>query len=155
MTSQMRKVFVSMGSTLIRSVKPRDGWVFAGRAGAQNKSPYEKVSQPDRFGLCVSHISHDDSRRNNCLLFRSPVSKLLTIRKLTSMKNGQVWWRWVDASHRLQLVDKTLNGLQDVPLKSMLFQVLHSVETRICWKQKWNDFLFFLRFSSFIIKVKG
>ncbi|XP_068172260.1 protein FAM3C isoform X2 [Antennarius striatus] len=42
LTDEIREVFVGMGSTLIEAVKSRDGWVFAGRAGAQNKSLYEK-----------------------------------------------------------------------------------------------------------------
>lgn len=52
MTNEMREVFVGMGSTLIKSLKHRDSWVFAGRAGAQNKSPFEMVSL--HFVLCVS-----------------------------------------------------------------------------------------------------
>lgn len=46
MTKEMRDVFVGMGSTLITSVKHRDSWVFAGRAGAENKTLFEKVSEP-------------------------------------------------------------------------------------------------------------
>lgn len=42
MTKEMRDVFVGMGSTLITSVKHRDSWVFAGRAGAENKTLFEK-----------------------------------------------------------------------------------------------------------------
>ncbi|CAG5980416.1 unnamed protein product [Menidia menidia] len=42
LTEEMREIFVEMGSTLIRSVKPRDNWVFAGRAGTKIKSPFEK-----------------------------------------------------------------------------------------------------------------
>ncbi|KAM8915774.1 protein FAM3C [Spinachia spinachia] len=47
MTDEMREVFVGMGSTLIRSLKPRDGWVFAGRAGTENKSLLEKQAVSD------------------------------------------------------------------------------------------------------------
>uniref|UniRef100_A0A672IB46 ILEI/PANDER domain-containing protein n=1 Tax=Salarias fasciatus TaxID=181472 RepID=A0A672IB46_SALFA len=46
MTPEMREIFVGMGSTLIRSVKQRDSWVFAGRAGTEIKSLFEKVSEP-------------------------------------------------------------------------------------------------------------
>ncbi|XP_051271721.1 protein FAM3C [Dicentrarchus labrax] len=42
MTKEMREIFVGMGSSLIKSVKVRDNWVFAGRAGTGNKSPFEK-----------------------------------------------------------------------------------------------------------------
>ncbi|KAL6112035.1 uncharacterized protein ACO6RY_08881 [Pungitius sinensis] len=47
MTDEMREVFVGMGSTLIKSIKPRDAWVFAGRAGAQNKSLLENQAVSD------------------------------------------------------------------------------------------------------------
>ncbi|KAM9361293.1 protein FAM3C [Symphorus nematophorus] len=42
MTDEMREIFVGMGSTAIKSVKHRDGWVFVGRAGTKDKSLYEK-----------------------------------------------------------------------------------------------------------------
>ncbi|XP_069003624.1 protein FAM3C [Embiotoca jacksoni] len=42
MTNEMREIFVGMGSTLIGSVKRRDGWVFAGGAGTKIKSLFEK-----------------------------------------------------------------------------------------------------------------
>uniref|UniRef100_A0A3P9CFS8 Si:dkeyp-67f1.2 n=1 Tax=Maylandia zebra TaxID=106582 RepID=A0A3P9CFS8_9CICH len=38
MTNEMREIFSEMGSTLIRSVKRRDSWVFAGRAGTKIKT---------------------------------------------------------------------------------------------------------------------
>nr|XP_046241267.1 protein FAM3D isoform X2 [Scatophagus argus] len=47
MTDEMREVFVGMGSTLIKSVKHRDSWVFAGRAGMETKSLYEKQAVND------------------------------------------------------------------------------------------------------------
>ncbi|XP_070815265.1 protein FAM3D [Chaetodon trifascialis] len=47
MTNEMREVFAGMGSTLINSLKYRDSWVFAGRAGTQNKSPYEMQAVND------------------------------------------------------------------------------------------------------------
>ncbi|XP_010780758.1 protein FAM3C-like isoform X2 [Notothenia coriiceps] len=47
MTDEMREVFVGMGSTLITSVKRRDNWVFAGRAGRDNKSLFEKQAAND------------------------------------------------------------------------------------------------------------
>ncbi|KAK5872552.1 hypothetical protein PBY51_013238 [Eleginops maclovinus] len=47
MTDETREVFVGMGSTLITSVKYRDNWVFAGRAGKDNKSLFEKRAVND------------------------------------------------------------------------------------------------------------
>ncbi|TNN84382.1 Protein FAM3C [Liparis tanakae] len=47
MTDDMREVFVGMGSTLIKSVKPRDSWVFAGKAGTENRSLFEKQAVND------------------------------------------------------------------------------------------------------------
>ncbi|XP_056292680.1 protein FAM3C [Pseudoliparis swirei] len=47
MTDDMREVFVGMGSTLIKSVKPRDSWVFAGQAGTENRSVFEKQAVND------------------------------------------------------------------------------------------------------------
>ncbi|XP_040890711.1 protein FAM3C [Toxotes jaculatrix] len=47
MSNEMRELFVGMGSTLIKSVKRRDSWVFAGRAGAENKSIFEKQAVND------------------------------------------------------------------------------------------------------------
>ncbi|XP_059186295.1 protein FAM3C [Centropristis striata] len=47
MTKEMREVFTGMGSTLIKSVKLRDNWVFAGRAGTENKSLFEKKTVND------------------------------------------------------------------------------------------------------------
>ncbi|XP_078025127.1 protein FAM3C [Epinephelus lanceolatus] len=48
MTKEMREVFAGMGSTLIKSVKHRDSWVFAGRAGPGNKSLFEKQAVNDK-----------------------------------------------------------------------------------------------------------
>ncbi|XP_051804566.1 protein FAM3C [Acanthochromis polyacanthus] len=47
MTDEMREIFVGMGSALIRSVRHRDSWVFAGRAGARSKSLFEKQAAHD------------------------------------------------------------------------------------------------------------
>lgn len=49
----MREVLVGMGSTLIKSVKARDSWVFAGRVGSEDKSLYEKVSEAFVIFSCV------------------------------------------------------------------------------------------------------
>ncbi|XP_077581508.1 protein FAM3C-like [Stigmatopora nigra] len=42
MTSEMRDIFVGMGSTLIHSVSYRDNWVFAGTGGIGKRSTFEK-----------------------------------------------------------------------------------------------------------------
>uniref|UniRef100_A0AAQ6IQX0 FAM3 metabolism regulating signaling molecule D n=1 Tax=Anabas testudineus TaxID=64144 RepID=A0AAQ6IQX0_ANATE len=47
MTTEMREIFIGMGSTLINSVKHRDGWVFVGRAGAENSTLFEKHAVND------------------------------------------------------------------------------------------------------------
>ncbi|XP_028430844.1 protein FAM3C [Perca flavescens] len=47
MTKEMTEVFVGMGSTLIKSVKHRDSWVFAGRAGTETRSLFEKHAVND------------------------------------------------------------------------------------------------------------
>lgn len=60
LTPEMRQVFIGMGSTLINSLKERDSWVFAGRAGAANISLFEKVSDPVHrtlFYLCQKTLS--------------------------------------------------------------------------------------------------
>lgn len=45
LTEEVRGLFTGMGSTLVKSVKARDNWVFAGRAGGSDRSLYEKVSE--------------------------------------------------------------------------------------------------------------
>ncbi|XP_044204675.1 protein FAM3C [Thunnus albacares] len=47
MTDEMREIFVGMGSTLIKSVKRRDNWVFVGKAGMRNNSSFEKQAVND------------------------------------------------------------------------------------------------------------
>lgn len=44
LTDEMREIFVRMGSTLIKSLKSKDSWAFAGRAGTRNKSLFEKLA---------------------------------------------------------------------------------------------------------------
>lgn len=46
-TDEMREIFVEMGSTMIKSVKHRDNWVFAGAAGTKDKNPFEKMAVSD------------------------------------------------------------------------------------------------------------
>ncbi|XP_074535478.1 protein FAM3C [Halichoeres trimaculatus] len=48
MTDEMRDVFEEMGSTMVKSLKSRDGWVFAGKMGAKEKSIFEKVAANDK-----------------------------------------------------------------------------------------------------------
>lgn len=43
MTDEMRDLFEAMGSTMVRSLKSRDGWVFAGKMGVKEKSVFEKM----------------------------------------------------------------------------------------------------------------
>ncbi|KAJ0068724.1 hypothetical protein NL108_010786 [Boleophthalmus pectinirostris] len=45
LTDEIKNVLESMGSTLIKTVKNRDNWVFAGVAEGNLKSPFEKVSE--------------------------------------------------------------------------------------------------------------
>ncbi|XP_071761609.2 protein FAM3C isoform X1 [Centroberyx gerrardi] len=47
MTDEMREIFVGMGSTLIKSVKYRDNWVFAGGAWTGKESSFEKRAVND------------------------------------------------------------------------------------------------------------
>lgn len=43
LTDEIRDVLESMGSALIKTVKGKDNWVFAGTKGAAEKSPFEKM----------------------------------------------------------------------------------------------------------------
>lgn len=53
MTDEMRDILAGMGSTLIKTVKSKDSWVFAGRAATGEKSLFEKVSDHvDCNSLC-------------------------------------------------------------------------------------------------------
>lgn len=45
LTGETVDLLAAMGSALIGSVKARDSWVFAGRAGTQRRSQFEKVSE--------------------------------------------------------------------------------------------------------------
>lgn len=45
LTAETVDLVAAMGSTLIGSVKARDSWVFAGRAGTESRSHFEKVSE--------------------------------------------------------------------------------------------------------------
>ncbi|KAM3877721.1 protein FAM3C [Diretmus argenteus] len=47
MTDEMRDVFVALGSTLIKSVKHRDNWVFVGSSGTSKKISFEKLAVND------------------------------------------------------------------------------------------------------------
>uniref|UniRef100_A0A8C6V6B7 Si:dkeyp-67f1.2 n=1 Tax=Neogobius melanostomus TaxID=47308 RepID=A0A8C6V6B7_9GOBI len=47
LTDEIRDVLESMGSTLIKTVKSKDNWVFAGTPGAAEKSPFEKMTVND------------------------------------------------------------------------------------------------------------
>ncbi|KAM8934414.1 protein FAM3A [Pelodytes ibericus] len=43
MTEEARKLFVELGSSLIKDVAFRDSWVFVGAKGVQDKSPFEQL----------------------------------------------------------------------------------------------------------------
>ncbi|XP_018929205.1 protein FAM3D-like [Cyprinus carpio] len=47
LTDEIRDIFSALGSTLVKSLKPRDGWVFAGAYGINEASPFEKLIQND------------------------------------------------------------------------------------------------------------
>lgn len=47
LTDEIRDVLESMGSALIKTVKSKDNWVFAGTQGAAEKSPFEKMAVND------------------------------------------------------------------------------------------------------------
>ncbi|XP_066554013.1 protein FAM3C isoform X2 [Amia ocellicauda] len=48
MTDEVREFFTSFGSSLIKSVKYRDNWVFVGAAGFKEKSPFEMYIKNDK-----------------------------------------------------------------------------------------------------------
>ncbi|XP_043098178.1 protein FAM3C [Puntigrus tetrazona] len=47
LTDEIRDIFTTLGSTMIKSLKPRDSWVFAGAYGIKEASPFEKLIQTD------------------------------------------------------------------------------------------------------------
>ncbi|KAJ8409317.1 hypothetical protein AAFF_G00235150 [Aldrovandia affinis] len=47
LTDDIRKAFSSMGSSLIKMLKFRDSWVFAGAVRKKGKSPFEKLLKND------------------------------------------------------------------------------------------------------------
>ncbi|KAM9535760.1 protein FAM3C-like [Salvelinus alpinus] len=48
MTDEIRNIFAGLGSSSINDVKFRDSWVFAGGAGTEQKSPFEKLAANDQ-----------------------------------------------------------------------------------------------------------
>ncbi|KAI1897159.1 hypothetical protein AGOR_G00080320 [Albula goreensis] len=48
MTDELRAMFVSLGSSMIKSVGFRDGWVFAGAVGIKQKTPFERHIKNDK-----------------------------------------------------------------------------------------------------------
>ncbi|KAK6319467.1 hypothetical protein J4Q44_G00106780 [Coregonus suidteri] len=48
MNDEIRDIFVGLGSSSIKDVKFRDNWVFAGGAGTEQKSPFEKLAANDQ-----------------------------------------------------------------------------------------------------------
>ncbi|XP_057193717.1 protein FAM3C isoform X2 [Triplophysa rosa] len=47
LTDEIKDIFAGLGSTMIRSLKPMDSWVFAGTYGMKKASPFEKLIQND------------------------------------------------------------------------------------------------------------
>uniref|UniRef100_A0A9J8DCH3 Si:dkeyp-67f1.2 n=1 Tax=Cyprinus carpio carpio TaxID=630221 RepID=A0A9J8DCH3_CYPCA len=47
LTDEIRDIFSALGSTMVKSLKPRDSWVFAGAYGIKRASPFEKLIQND------------------------------------------------------------------------------------------------------------
>lgn len=47
LTDEIRDILEHMGSALIKTVKSKDNWVFAGTAGAAKNSPFENISEND------------------------------------------------------------------------------------------------------------
>lgn len=53
LTDEIRDIFAGLGSTMIRSVKPMDSWVFAGAYGMKKASPFEKVWTQTVIGVIL------------------------------------------------------------------------------------------------------
>ncbi|XP_016094403.1 protein FAM3C [Sinocyclocheilus grahami] len=47
LTDEIREIFTALGSTVVKSLKPRDSWVFTGAYGINEASPFEKLIQND------------------------------------------------------------------------------------------------------------
>ncbi|XP_016314012.1 uncharacterized protein LOC107666968 [Sinocyclocheilus anshuiensis] len=47
LTDEIREIFTALGSTVVKSLKPRDSWVFTGTYGINEASPFEKLIQND------------------------------------------------------------------------------------------------------------
>uniref|UniRef100_A0A673MSR1 FAM3 metabolism regulating signaling molecule D n=1 Tax=Sinocyclocheilus rhinocerous TaxID=307959 RepID=A0A673MSR1_9TELE len=47
LTDEIRDIFSALGSTMVKSLKPRDSWVFAGAYGIKEARPFEKLIQND------------------------------------------------------------------------------------------------------------
>ncbi|KAF4112481.1 hypothetical protein G5714_007276 [Onychostoma macrolepis] len=45
LTDEIRDIFTALGSTMVKSLKPRDSWVFAGAYGIKEASSFEKLIQ--------------------------------------------------------------------------------------------------------------
>ncbi|KAL4655952.1 protein FAM3D [Arapaima gigas] len=48
MTDEVREIFISMGSSHIKSLQFRDLWLFVGAKGTTQKSPFEKIVKNDK-----------------------------------------------------------------------------------------------------------
>ncbi|XP_059426141.1 LOW QUALITY PROTEIN: protein FAM3C [Carassius carassius] len=47
LTDEIRAIFSALGSTVVKSLKPRYGWVFTGAYGINDASPFERLIQND------------------------------------------------------------------------------------------------------------
>ncbi|XP_073705602.1 protein FAM3C [Garra rufa] len=47
LNDEIKNIFTALGSTMVKSLKPRDSWVFAGAYGKMEAGPFEKLIQND------------------------------------------------------------------------------------------------------------
>lgn len=98
MTDEMREIFAGMGSTLIKSVKYRDNWVFVGRAGAGNKGSFEKVSDSCSavtFVLFVSVNTFQKKKKKSKISDCKPMfSSLFTCQHAVNDEKTNVYEGW-------------------------------------------------------------
>ncbi|ROL50780.1 hypothetical protein DPX16_15024 [Anabarilius grahami] len=59
LSDEIRDIFTALGSTMVKSLKPRDSWVFTGTYGMKKAIPFEKVGTSCSFKcnclpLCIT-----------------------------------------------------------------------------------------------------
>ncbi len=57
LTDEIRDIFTALGSTMVKSLKPRDSWVFAGAYGINEAGPFEKVGNIFTFFIQYLHFT--------------------------------------------------------------------------------------------------